>query len=387
MKNGIKISVKTVACLLVFAMICFALVSCGSKQSAGTETDTEEAENTSVIPDDVDVDYVMDYMSEDLTPYITLGEYKGLKASVTSYEIDDEYVQTKINELLEAEAEEIEITDRLTKEGDVVICDYSGALDGVVFEGGTAEGQEITLSEDSGYIPGFASGMVGHMPGDAFDMDVTFPDEYPNNPDLAGKPVVFTVTVQYIKGMSEPPELDDEFVKENFGDAGCTNVDEFMVYYKGFLEEKRASTEKDSAIREVWEQIVTNATAKELPKKSVDAIYWSCRAEYQTYADQYGIDYQTFLVQYAGCTDEDILSYAQSYVKEDLVIYQIVKDEGLAVTDEEYTDGLADLAEEYGQTSEELIESYGETNIKAVLQWNKLIEKVYEWSDVSVERS
>lgn len=388
MKNNKKHLVKILACIMIAAAASFSIISCGKKSGTPVDpSDTSDGTGNTGIPDDVDIDYVMDYMNEDLDAYVTLGEYKGLKATVNSYEIDDEYVNSKIKELLESNAKEIEITDRLTQEGDVVICDYSGALDGVKFDGGTAEGSGITLSDGMGYIPGFATGMIGHMPGETFDMDVTFPDPYLNNPDLAGKAVVFTVTVQYIKGMSDAPELDDAFVAENFAEAGCSNVEEFMTYYHSFLEEERAETEKNSAISDVWNQIMTNATAKELPKKSVDALYWSYRSEYQNYANQYGMDYETFLASQVGCTDDDVLKYAQSYVKEDIVIYQIVKAEGLAVTDDEYKAGLADFCEQYGQTEEELIANYGEKNIRSVIQWNKLIDAVYSWSDITTDRS
>lgn len=388
-------AVRRVFCLLLTLFICLAFfVSCSAKKSSaeehdtdGTDTESNSGEAQGVIPDGVDINYVMDYMNEDLSPYVTLGAYKGLSATVESYEIDDAYIQEKIKELLDSQRTEIEVTDRMTAEGDTVIADYSGAFDGEAFSGGTAEGAEIVLSEDSGYITGFASGMIGHMPGETFDMEVTFPDEYSNQPAYSGKTAVFTVTVQCIIELSDAPKLDNTFVEEHYGDVGCHTVDEFMTYYKGYLEETRINTEKHDAISDIWSQIMEGATVKELPQKSVDAVYWSYRSAYEGYASSYGVSYETFLSQHLGYTDDDIREYAESYIKEDIVIYQIVKAEGIEVTEAEYKAGVEDFCKEYEMTEDELVETYGEDKITSVLQWNKLQDCIYEWSEITVNRT
>lgn len=364
------------------------LSSCGSSDG-GADTDTNDADTTATVgitpvPDGVDVNYVMDYLNEDLDAYVTLGEYKGLSVTVDSYEVDDEYIDEQINSLLESSAVETRITDRKTAEGDTINVDYSGSLDGVAFDGGTATDQSVTLTEDSGYIPGFAEGMYDRMPGEEFSYNVTFPEDYSLNADLAGKEVVFTVTVNYIVGDPVVPELDDAFVAEKFGEEGCTTVEEFMTYYKSYLEDQKEESEKGDAKSKVWDMIMENATTIALPDKAVDAMYWATRSQYEELAVEYGMTYENFMTYYVGGTDEEFRTYCEDYIKEDIVIYQIVKAEGLEITDDEYKAGVADFAVEYELSEEELVEKYTETRIRSVLQWNKLQDAVYSWSNVTV---
>ena len=351
--------------------------------SADTSADTSSTDIMSYVPEGVDLNYTMDYLNEDLSAYVTLGEYKGLSAEITTYEVNDAYIEEKIGELLASEATPAKITDRVTAEGDVICVDYVGTLDGVAFAGGSASNVSITLKENSGYIPGFVDGMYGVMPGETVSYDVTFPEVYPNNPDLAGKPTVFTVTVHYIEGEDVAPELNDEFVKDHFGSEGCETVEDFITYYKDYLESERAKAAKSDATTAIWKQIMENATVISLPQKAVDTMYWLNRANYEVYAAQYGIAYEEFLAQYVGSNDEAIMEYAENYIKEDIVIYSVVKAEGIEITDEEYAEGIAKFAVQYDMTEEELIESYGEARIEGVLQWNKLMDALYEWSNIT----
>ncbi|MBQ8208557.1 MAG: trigger factor [Clostridia bacterium] len=387
--------------LIIFALVMIlALSSCQLSEYIGkdtdTDTDTGAASDTSAdtsadtaptlesyIPEGVDIEYTIDYMNEDLTAYVTLGEYKGLSVEVATYEINDDYINEKINELLEAEAVPSQITDRKTAEGDTICVDYVGTLDGVAFQGGSAQNVSIILSENSGYIPGFTDGMYDVMPGETVSYNVTFPDEYKNSPDLAGQETVFTVTVHYIEGDPVAPELTDEFVKDHFGSEGCETVDSFMTYYKGYLEQERANSVKEEASADLWALIMEDVTAIEIPEKAVEALYWSSRANYELYAYEYGIEYEEFLSMYVGMDDESLREYAENYIKEDIVIYSIVKAEGLEVTDEELAEGIATYCEEYDMTEEELIEAYSEERIIGVLQWNKLMAAIYDWSTVT----
>lgn len=354
----------------------------GADTSADTSADTQELTLEDFIPEGVDVNYRMDYMSEDLTAYLTLGEYKGISVNVSTYEVNDEYIDEKIAELLESEAVPTQITDRKTAEGDTIYVDYVGTLDGVAFKGGSAQNAEVTLSENNGYIPGFAEGMYDVMPGDTVSYEVTFPDTYEKNPDLAGKLTVFTVTVHYIEGEPVAPELDDAFVKEHFGSEGCNTVEEFMTYYKDFLEEERINEVKEDASGDIWGQIMENVTVIELPEKAIESLYWLNRANYEYYASQYGMEYEEFLSMYVGQTDEGLMQYTENYIKEDIVIYSIIKAENLALTDEELAEGIATYCEQYEMTEEELIETYGEDRITSVLEWNKLMSAIYDWSEV-----
>ena len=349
-----------------------------TEKNADIVAQNPEAKPEDYIPEGVDINYQMDYMSEDLAKYITLGKYKGFESKVTTYTVNDEYLSERIDEILEGKAVSSRITDRKTAEGDKIYVDYSGTLDGVAFEGGTAQNVEISLTENNGYIPGFTDGMYDVMPGETVSYEVTFPEDY--NEKLAGKLTVFTVTVHYIVGDPIVPELDDAFVKENYGDQGCNTVDEFKVYLKAQLEDERKEQLKDDFAEDVWAMIMEDVTVIELPQNAIDSLYWLNRANYEAYAAQQGISYESFLTTYIGQTDEQLRQYAESYIKEDLVIYSIVKAEGLEVTNEERAEEVAKFCLQYKMTEDELIAAYGEDRIMSVIQWNKLMKAICEWN-------
>lgn len=346
----------------------------------GTVTANPDATAEDFVPEGVDINYQMDYMSEDLTKYITLGKYKGLESEVATYTVNDEYLEERISEILEDKAVPAKVTDRKTAEGDTIVVDYSGALDGVAFEGGTAQNVEISLTENNGYIPGFTDGMYDVMPGETVSYEVTFPEEY--NEKLAGKLTVFTVTVHYIVGDPVIPELNDEFVKENYGSEGCNTVEEFKVYLKAQLEDERKEQVKEDFAEDIWALIMEDVTVIELPKDAIDSLYWLNRANYEAYAAQQGMTYNDFLSMYIGQTDEQLYEYAENYIKEDIVIYSIVKAENLDITDEEWAEEVAKFCVQYEMTEDELVASYGESKILSVIQWNKLMKAICEWNTI-----
>ncbi|MEE0969084.1 MAG: trigger factor [Clostridia bacterium] len=381
--NKITLAVLILTLSLMITMFSSCQLSKYMGEDGGNGTESESPSGSSGIPEGVDINYTMDYMNEDLTKYVKLGDYKNMSVKVETYEVNDKYIEKKIEELLKSQAVPQKITDRKTKEGDVICVDYTGTLDGVAFYGGTATNVAITLSENSGYIPGFTDGMYDVMPGDTVSYSVTFPDSYPNSPDLEGKETVFTVTVHYIEGEKTiVPELTDKYVSENFGAEGCETVEQFMTYYKDYLTKTRDDQLREDIIQAVWNKVMENVETVALPKKAVDALYWNNRSKYESDAAQYNMSYDNFLSAYVGITDEEMLEYTEAYVKEDIVIYSIVKAENLAVTDKEYEEGVKKYMEEYNMTEEELIETYGEERIKSVLQWNKLMDAIVSWNNV-----
>jgi trigger factor len=350
-----------------------------TENNADTVTPNNDAKPEDFVPEGIDINYQMDYMSENLEKYITLGQYKGFESEVSTYAVNDEYVNERIDEILEEKAEPTKITDRKTAKGDIIYVDYVGTLDGVAFQGGTAENVEISLTENSGYIPGFTDGMYDVMPGETVSYEVTFPADYHSN-DLAGKLTVFTVTVHYIVGDAVIPELNDAFVSENYGNEGCNTVEDFKIYLKAQLEDERKEQVKDDFAEDIWAMIMEDVTVIELPQDAIDSLYWLNRANYEAYAAHQGMSYDTFLSKYIGQTDEQLLEYAENYIKEDIVIYSIVKTENLEITNEELTEEIAKFCVQYEMTEEELIETYGEERIMSVIQWNKLMKAICQWN-------
>jgi trigger factor len=172
-----------------------------------------------------------------LKPEVTLGEYKGIEVPKTRVTVKKDEIEEELKKVQEQNAREITIEDRAVKDGDILTIDYSGSVDGVKFEGGTAEDQTLVIGSGA-FIPGFEEQLVGKNLNETADINVTFPEEY-HAPDLAGKDAVFTVTVKAIKE-KELPELDDEFAAE---------VSEFETLedYKADIKEKIRDRKKEAA--------------------------------------------------------------------------------------------------------------------------------------------
>ncbi len=355
------------------------LASCGTAQpgfSVGTSDngDTPTISGTSSDFTPVDAE-PYDYMANDLTGFIKLGEYTGLSVTKESAVLTDEEFEDEIDAMLDSYSYYETVTDRQVEEGETVLADYSGYLDGVQFDGGTATNQTITAASGTGYIEGFAEAFIGQMPGVEFDFDVTFPADY-GNADLAGKEVTFVCTIHSIQGDELiVPELTDEFVAETFG---YNNVEEFNILFRDSVEKQKAYYVESNMYSELWLQVVDNAEVLGYPETEVDRIYSERRTMYEEYAGYYGVDYETFLTNYAGMTDSDLYAESEKYVKEDLVMYQLIKDLNFELTDAEYAEGMAFFAEYYGATEEELKSYYGEDTIRTTILWQALMEKIAE---------
>lgn len=271
----------------------------------------------------------------DLSPYVTLPAYYQMKidkASVTPTEKDLE--TQRQNDFAG------KVTDRAAKDGDTVVIDYVGKKDGVAFEGGTATNQSITIGK-GGYIDGFEDGLIGVKPGETVDVDMTFPDPYPNNPDLAGVDVVFTMTVHYIKTDStEVPKLTDELVKT------FTDYKTVEEYEAGILAELSQTMLENV----VWNKLMSESQFPRIPEIPYNRYRDDYINNYKTMADTYNMDFSSFLAQ-MGTTEAQFLATAKEYadnsVKADLIIYGIAKEKNLTPTEADRKAELDRLFEEY----------------------------------------
>lgn len=194
---------KTLGLLAAILSVCM-LAGCGAKDTGDGTGAATDAGTESTALKDMDVD-----------KYVTLGEYKGLAVSVDTVEVDEDEWDTLVNNVYYGNitAENGGIMDRAVETGDTVNIDYEGKKDGVAFDGGTAQGYDLTIGSGN-FIAGFEDGLIGVMPGETVDLDLTFPENYGNS-DLAGQAVVFTVTVNYIQP-AQDGEFSDEIIS-NFG--------------------------------------------------------------------------------------------------------------------------------------------------------------------------
>ncbi|MDF2486627.1 MAG: trigger factor, partial [Herbinix sp.] len=203
-------------------------------ETEGTDTtDTADTADTTDPADTTDTTGTtttdkIEVVKEDFVvgDFIKLGQYKGIEVTVTKLEVTDANVDTAIQEDLTAHTTNEEITDRTdVQNGDIANIDYEGLKDGVAFEGGTATATDLTIGSNQ-FIPGFEEKLIGTKVGDKVEIELTFPEDYSNSPELAGQDVVFKVTVNAIK-KEVVPELNLEYVQAN------TDYDTVDAYREG----------------------------------------------------------------------------------------------------------------------------------------------------------
>lgn len=285
--------------------------------------------------------------------YVTLPEdYASIPLKKADIEPTEEDVQSQIDSLLSQNTTTQQITDRAAADGDTVNIDYVGTVDGVAFTGGTYSGYSLTLGSGS-FIDGFEDQIVGHKPGETFDVNVTFPDGYSDSTDaegntvvLSNKKAVFSVTLNYI---SEEilPELTDAWVEENFSSTdGVHTVEDLRAEYQKMLYQNNLNTA-------VMDYLLANSTFKDLPKEVADYQVNQCLNYYSTLAGYYGYDLDGLVQNLLGYeSTDDMLAHLESslenYSKEAL-LYQAVA-ESLDITPtQEQLDAYSDYKDTYGQ--------------------------------------
>ena len=367
--------VKVLALVLVLIMA-LAFVACsGDTEETTLPTDSEAADTTvdteDLAGEDGDTYAQMDYMAEDLSQYVTLGQYKGLDIVAIRPIVSDEQIEAELQAVIDAytsyEPYEVNVTDRVTERGDFVNINYIGTIDGEVFEGGSNEGDSIVLAENNGFIDWFEDDLYGVMPGTTVVSTGKFPDNY--HEELAGKEVSFEITINYIAGHYTIPELTDEFIKENIG---AETVAEYTQFLREYLQAESDANHEISKYQTMWQQVLGTVTVNSLPREQVMYYYTSQRSAYEAYAAQYGYTYDEFLAT-AGVDDNYVLEMMEARVQEELAFYSIVKAEGLEVTQEDYANGIIQYAADQGMSESELVEQYGEEYIRECVLWDKLM--------------
>ena len=222
-----------------------------------------------------------------------------------------------------------EITDRPVEEGDIVNIDYEGKIDGVAFDGGTAQGYDLTIGSGT-FIDGFEDGLIGAETGETVDVNVTFPENYQGE-EVAGKDAVFTVTVNSIS-VETLPELTDEFVQGL--DVGVNTVEEYRQYAYDLLMEEEQATHDSNAEIAVLEAVMAGSQIQDPPEDMTNRYYNRIIDNMTYYASLYGYDLETFLSMQG--TSEDAIRESAAQAGQEIIVMQAIADaEGLSVTDEE----------------------------------------------------
>lgn len=275
-------------------------------------------------------------------PTLTVEGYTGLRAPKKVKRVLKKDIEEELTRVQQRNARTVEVTDRAAKEGDTVNFDYSGSVDGVVFEGGTAEKQDLKLGSGH-FIPGFEEQIVGHVIGEEFDVTVTFPTEY-HAADLAGKEAVFHCKLHGISE-EELPALDDEFAKDV---SEFDTLDEYKADIKAKLQEKNAKEAESEVESKLCEALIKLVNAEEIPEAMYLAEVENFVRDYDSRLRMQGLDLNTYF-QYTGLTMEALRAQlrpqAEQQVQLRLALEAIARQEGLKASD-------ADVEAEYNRISE-----------------------------------
>ncbi len=280
----------------------------------------------------------------EVRPTIELGQYSGLEVDRPSVVVDDGDVDRSLEALAKERATLVPV-DRPAQLGDVVTLDYAGTIDGVAFDGGTAENQ-VTNLEEGRFIPGFASGIAGMTAGETKEVEAVFPGDY-SEATLSGKTAIFTVTLHDVKQL-DPPAIDDEFAKAI---SSNETLEALRADVRRRLETIAQAREKRAIGNEVMERLM-GAHDFPLPKSMVEGEVEQLMSDAQSHAARGGIAFEEYLKQNGKSEEELREEYrpeAERRVKGTLLIETIAKKENIAATPADISDELASLARQYGQ--------------------------------------
>ena len=343
-----KRSITKALCLVCAGALALGTAGC-SKSGSSSSASSEAA--SSVFGSAADYNYQSFTYSDGLDEngywegilaldYVTLPEdYASIPVNRSDVEPTSEDVQAQIDNLLSQHSTTQDVTNRAAADGDTVNIDYAGTVDGVAFTGGSYTGYSLTLGSGS-FIDGFEDQIVGHKPGETFDVTVTFPDGYRDSTDadgnamvLSGKQAVFSVTLNSIEE-EVLPELTDTWVDENYGTSDDLHSVEAL---RAFYQQQLYNSNLSSAI---MDYLLENSTFSEVPKAVTDYQVTQCLNYYYNMAQYYGYDLDTFVQSLLGYDSADAMLASMadnitSYAKEALIYQAVAEAMDIAPTQEQ----------------------------------------------------
>ena len=386
------------------AVSVMALAACGSSNktpeatTAAAEATEASASDTATASqlsaDDPEIQALEATEVPELPKFSDMGTVKLCDLSSITVEtspkltVDEDMVNSQIDYLRKNYLTE---TEDAAKEGDTVNIDFVGKMNGEAFDGGSGTGYDLVLGSGS-FIDGFEDQLIGAKKGEKLEVNVTFPESYPNNPDLAGKPAVFDVTVNKVSTM---PELTDQWVKDNAEDMGskASDVASFRVEQQALLQAQVDYQYNNTIQQDALQQIVDTSefTVSDAMQKYAEDYVIS--QEVST-AKQYGYGLADMLNMYGMSVDDfktEIAGYATDYAKQRMVVAAIANEQGIKSSDTLIDELAAELSGLAGKEMNkiQLIEQYGgdavkeEAVNKAVLDYVQTQVKVVETTETS----
>lgn len=307
-----------------------------------------------------------------LYPEATLGQYKGLEVYREAVVISDEEVDAELERVQKRNARIINV-ERGAAEGDTVNIDYDGYKDGVRFDGGKAEGQDLVLGSHR-FVPGFEEQLVGARAGEELELNITFPEDY--HEGLAGADVVFKVKVNEVRE-SQMPELDDDFAKD---------VSEFdtLSEYKEDIKKNLLAAREDNAEKEFRNAAVEKAVENmsvEVPAEMLEEQLDGMLAEYRQNVAMNGMEFGQYLAM-MGTNEEGFREIlrpaADRRTRSEILLEAVAAAEGIEPSEEEVEDEYKAAAENYGVSLDEVKSAIPEEIIKNDLRMKKATDLICE---------
>ena len=307
-------------------------------------------------------------------PTVSLGDYKDLTVEVeATKEVSDEEVETRLTNSQNNLAELV-VKETAAENGDTVVIDFVGSVDGVEFEGGKGSNHSLELGSGQ-FIPGFEEQLVGTKAGETVEVKVTFPENYQAE-DLAGKEALFVTTVNEVKA-KELPELDDELAKDI--DEEVETLDELKAKFRKELEESKAEAYDDAVETAAIEAAVANAEIKEIPEEMIHEEVHRAVNEFLGNMQRQGISPDMYF-QITGTTQEDLHKQyeadAAARTKTNLVVEAVAKAEGFEASAEEVEAEITSLATDYNMEVDRVRQLLSEEMLKHDIAVKKAVEVI-----------
>ncbi|MFQ7123852.1 MAG: trigger factor [Eisenbergiella sp.] len=329
----------------------------------------EECEETIVSSPKIDVTQIEEgkafiFTAEvALKPEVTLGTYKGVEVDKIEISVTDEEVEADLKQQQENNSRVVTV-ERPVADGDIAVIDYEGFADGVAFEGGKGTNYNLTIGSHS-FIDNFEEQLIGKNAGEECEVNVTFPEEY-HAKELAGKPVVFKVTVKEVKE-KQLPELNDEFAGEV---SEFETLDAYKEDIRKKLTEKKEAEAKNEKEDAVITAVIENAQM-EIPEAMVETQQRQIVDEFAQRLQMQGLSMEQYF-QFTGLSYQHMLEQvkpqAERKIKSRLVLEAVVAAENIVATEEDYEEEIKRMAEGYRMEADKIKELMGEQGKKQIME-------------------